>query len=134
MPKRKAKRAFRTITFKVFYDTDQDVMDWWEHIDEGDRSDTIRDLIREHLGIQPKARKAKVFDLPELLEVRRDTLWIKDAINDMPAYFEQLIKQVAGAAAHAPRASPQVVRQDKPALTEDAVQRRADRIRSNTSW
>jgi hypothetical protein len=83
MAKRKtSKRHYRMITFKVFEDTDSDILDWWEGIDEGERSDALRDLIRGYLGKQP--RRNKLLTIPELLEVRQDTLWIRDALNEMP--------------------------------------------------
>ena len=94
MPKRKtAKRQYRMITFKVFEDSDGDILDWWEAIEEGERSDTVRDLIRGYLGQQPRIRK--LLTIPELLEVRQDTLWIRDALNEMPGYLERLVQQVA---------------------------------------
>ena len=93
MAKRKtAKRQYRMITFKVFEDSDGDILDWWEAIDEGERSDAVRDLIRGYLGQQPRIRK--VLTIPELLEVRQDTLWIRDALNEMPGYLERLVQQV----------------------------------------
>jgi hypothetical protein len=140
MPKRKPKkRTYRTITFKVFYDTDEDILDWWEGIEVGERSDAIRDVIREQIGLQPQ-RKAKVIDLPELLEVRRDTLWIRDALNDMPAYLERVIQHVASntvvqpmtVGQHPPRASPQAAIQDEPALTDDDAERRTKRMKRAT--
>lgn len=139
MPKRKPKkRTYRTITFKVFYDTDEDILDWWEGIEAGERSDAIRDVIREQIGLQPH-RKAKGIDLPELLEVRRDTLWIRDALNDMPAYLERVIQHVAAntvvqpvtVGQHPPRASPPVQNKE-PALTDDDAQRRTQRMRKAT--
>lgn len=93
MAKRKtAKRQYRMITFKVFEDSDGDILDWWEAIDEGERSDAVRDLIRGYLGQQPRIRK--LLTIPELLEVRQDTLWIRDALNEMPGYLERLVQQV----------------------------------------
>ena len=75
MPKKKkSKRAFKLIAFKAYYDTDDDILNWWENIEEGERSDAMRELIREQLGIQRKPHKAAIIDLPELMEVRRDTL------------------------------------------------------------
>jgi hypothetical protein len=139
MPKRKPKkRTYRTITFKVFYDTDEDILDWWEGIEVGERSDAIRDVIREQIGLQPH-RKTKVIDLPELLEVRRDTLWIRDALNDMPAYLERVIQHVAAntviqpvmVGQHPPRASPPV-QHNEPALTDDDAERRTKRMRKAT--
>ncbi|NJO20154.1 MAG: hypothetical protein HC838_08970 [Spirulinaceae cyanobacterium RM2_2_10] len=72
---RTKKRNYRMINFKVYYDTDQDILDWWEGIEAGERSDAVRDLIREQLGsVRRRPSKAPIIDLPELLEVRRDTL------------------------------------------------------------
>lgn len=131
MPKKrkKSKRAFKLIAFKAYYDTDQDILDWWESIEEGERSDAIRDLIRERLGIVTRKPKMNGFDLPELIEVRRDTLWIKDTLNDMPAYLERLIQHVTH---HAPaRASPEPVRQ-APALNDTDAKRRTNRMKKAT--
>ncbi len=145
MPKKKSNRGFKLIAFKAYYDTDQDILDWWEGIEEGERSDSMRDLIREQLGVvRRKPSKAKlsetaIIDLPELLEVRRDTLWIRDALNDMPAYLERVIQHVAAntvvqpvaVGQHPPRASPHVQR-DEPALTDDDAERRTKRMRKAT--
>ncbi|MEQ8678071.1 MAG: hypothetical protein RLP44_23055 [Aggregatilineales bacterium] len=138
MPSRRTKkRNYRTITFKVYFDDDEDILDWWEDIEAGERSDTIRDVIREYIGVQPK-RKPKVIDLPELMEVRRDTLWIKDALNDMPAYLERVIQHVVTNAQPIavgqtlPRASPIETVNDDPALTDAESQRRTNRMRKAT--
>ena len=137
--KKKSKRAFKLIAFKAYYDTDEDILDWWENIEEGERSDAMRDLIREQLGIPRKSRKSAIIDLPELMEVRRDTLWIRDALNDMPAYLERVIQHVATNAQpiavgqNPSRASPQVVVKDDPALTDAESQRRTRRMK-NATW
>jgi hypothetical protein len=140
MPKKKkSKRAFKLIAFKAYYDSDQDILDWWEGIEEGERSDAMRDLIRDQLGVRRKPSKVPIIDLPELMEVRRDTLWIKDALNDMPAYLERVIQHVAANAQpiavgqNPPRASPQVVvKEDDPALTDVESQRRTRRMKRAT--
>ena len=79
---RTKKRNFKLINFKAYYDTDQDILDWWEGIEEGERSDEMRDLIREQLGVRRQPKRGEIIDLPDLMEVRRDTLWIKDALNE----------------------------------------------------
>ena len=139
MPKKKkSKRAFKLIAFKAYYDSDQDILDWWEGIEEGERSDAMRDLIRDQLGVRRKPSKVPIIDLPELMEVRRDTLWIKDALNDMPAYLERVIQHVANnvqpiaVGQNPPRASPQVVVQDDPALTDAESERRTRRMKRAT--
>lgn len=137
MPKRRPKkRNYKMIAFKVYFDTDEDIIDWWEGIEAGERSDAIRDLIREQLGQQPLRQTGKIIDLPELMEVRRDTLWIKDALNDMPAYLERVIQHVAANAqvsvGHPARASPEMVAKDEPALTDAETQRRTRRMKGAT--
>jgi hypothetical protein len=137
MARKKRKRGFKLIAFKAYYDSDSDILDWWEGIEEGERSDAIRDLIREQLGI-PRKSKATISELPELMEVRRDTLWIRDALNDMPAYLERVIQHVAAnvqpiaVGQNPPRASPQVVVKDDSALTDVESQRRTKRMRKAT--
>ncbi len=136
--RRPRKRNYKMINFKVYYDTDQDILDWWEGIEAGERSDAMRDLIREQLEGIPRRPKLPVIDLPELLEVRRDTLWIRDALNDMPAYLEQVIQHVAAhmqlttASEMLPRASPQAMEKDEPALTDADAERRTKRMRKAT--
>lgn len=139
MSKRKPKkRSYRTITFKVFYDTDPDILDWWEGIESGQRSDAMREVIREQLGIQGQTRRGEIIELPELVAVRQDTLWIKDALNDMPAYLERIIQHVAAnvqpvaVGQYQPRASPVEAQTDDPALTDAETQRRTRRMKRAT--
>lgn len=137
MAKRKtSKRRYRMITFKVFEDTDSDILDWWEGIDEGERSDALRDLIRGYLGKQP--RRSKLLTIPELLEVRQDTLWIRDALNEMPGYLERLVQHVAANGmsiqpeARAP-ANGIVLPATEPALSDNDSDRRARRMK-RSQW
>jgi hypothetical protein len=91
MSKRRArKRGYRMIAFKAYLDTDADILDWWDSIEAGERSDALRDLIRVHTGLHSRQRKP--FVLPEMTDIRRDILWIHDALNDMPDYLERLMQ------------------------------------------
>lgn len=134
--RRKQKRRYRMITFKAFEDSDADILNWWDGIEDGERSDALREVIRVYLGAQPRPRKA--LSIPELLEVRQDTLWIRDALNDMPAYLERVIQYVATNAQpvvvgqHPPRASPGAATSNDPALTDAEHQRRARRMKGAT--
>lgn len=131
-----SKRRYRMITFKVFEDTDSDILDWWEGIDEGERSDALRDLIRGYLGKQP--RRNKLLTIPELLEVRQDTLWIRDALNEMPGYLERLVQHVAAngmsiqSEARAP-ANGIVLQSTEHALSDNDSDRRARRMK-RSQW
>jgi hypothetical protein len=101
--RKKQKRQHKTLSFKAFEDTDQDILDWWEEIEEGQRSDAIRELIREHLtgrsGKQRLLRKSEpnpdTAPLAEIARVRDDTTWIREALHDMPSYLERVIQTVA---------------------------------------
>lgn len=136
--RRKPKRNYRMIAFKVYYDTDQDILDWWDSIEDGERSDEIRDVIRDYLDENP-IRRRKILEIPELLDVRRDTLWIKDTLNDMPAYLERIVQDVARnwqpkiISQTQARASPKGEQSNDPALTDSESQRRTRRMK-NATW
>ena len=135
-PKRR-RRQHKLIAFKAYYDNDADILDWWESIEAGERSAVIRDLVREHLGLPTTRRHGRGIELPELLEVHRDTRWIKDALNDMPAYLERIIQNVATNAqpmvsGQQARASPVAIDNPETALTDAESQRRTQRMKRAT--
>jgi hypothetical protein len=135
-PRRK-RRQHKLIAFKAYYDNDADILDWWESIEEGERSAVIRDLIREHLELPTARPHGRTINLPELLEVRQDTLWIRDALTDMPAYLERVIHNVAANAqpmvvGQQARASPMAVDGQETALTDGQAQRRTQRMKRAT--
>jgi hypothetical protein len=116
------KRQYRTITFKVFYDTDEDILDWWEGIENGDRSETLRDLIRDrvtgrHHSNQKSVPEPEVVPLMELARVRDDTTWIREALHDIPAYLEQVIQTVAAMQPVMATAGGVISLQPEPALS-----------------
>jgi hypothetical protein len=137
MPKKNKKRSCRTITFKVYLDDDADILDWWDGIEAGERSDAIRDMIREFLGLPVRHRKR--IQIPGLHDMHRDILWIHNALNDMPDYLQNLMQQLASSRpviVEQSRASPDEV-QDKsseePPLDNDEQKRRVGRMR-NSTW
>ena len=130
--RRKQKRRHRLIAFKAFEDTDRDILDWWEGIEEGQRSETIREVIREHLtgrsGGQRLSRKSDLMmditSLEELARVRDDTTWIREALHDIPAYVEQVIQTVAAMQPVMATAGGVISLQPGPALsTQDKAER-----------
>jgi hypothetical protein len=128
---RKRRREYRFIGFKVYADSDADILAWWEAIDEGQRSDTIRDLIRERLGLE--VRRKRQPDLRELLQMRDDTAWIRSALNDMPVWLEGVLHQLA---AMQPVVSGVVPSNVQPpvssGLTSNDGERRARRMKGAT--
>ncbi len=128
------KRAYRLIAFKAFEDTDQDLLDWWEAIEEGQRSESIRELIRDHLdsrnGHHRSDRKSvsepEIVPLMELARVRDDTAWIREALHDIPAYLEQVIQTVAAMQSETATAGTGVFQTGPSLSTQDKSQREAN--------
>lgn len=46
--KRYKRRLSRMIGFKAFVDTDQDIIAWWDSLPPGQRSETLRTIIRDY--------------------------------------------------------------------------------------
>lgn len=138
MPRRRnRKRNYKMINFKVYFDTDADILDWWESIEAGERSDALRDAIRDFIGLRKKPRPRKIIELPELHEVRRDTVWIRDVLNDMPAYFEDLLAHTLGnlntiTLTDVAQANSVMADTHDPALNQDETQRRTKRLKKAT--
>lgn len=136
MGKRKPKRAYRMIGFKAYFGIDQDIIDWWETMDEGSRSDAIRDLIHDALAMKPRyvpAPVSPVSTLPDLDDLRQDTRWIRDALHDMPAYLEQLFAQMVVVQPTKVLPDARAPTPDAPALDDAESQRRARKLK-RVSW
>lgn len=127
---KKNKRAYKLIGFKAFLDTDADLIAWWESIEEGDRSDVIRDVIREFIGLQPRTRGRRI-DIPELLQVREDAAWIRSALNEMPVFVERMMHE---AVSRQPLMSAEpLIQETKPKLERTEKQRRTNRL-DKATW
>lgn len=139
MPRIKERRKYKLIAFKAYYDEDEDILEWWEGIPDGERSEVIRDVVRQYLDLPTKRRKKLI--IPELSDVRRDTVWIRDALNELPEYMDRLIKGVAEAVGNRPivvqsgaRASPQDNQDNEnDDLTQDETENRSKRMK-NATW
>jgi hypothetical protein len=125
--RRAAKRTSKVIGFKAFHDTDGDLLGWWDGIEEGDRSDTIRDILREYLFGKRKTASPVP---PDLSRIGEDTAWIRLALNDLPGYVEQVIQQVA---AMQVTVTANSVTTAASGLTEQEAERRERRMQK-TQW
>jgi len=95
--KRPPKREHKLIAFKAFFDTDRDILEWWEGMQDGERSEVIRDLLRGYvkgLSLYEVRRPKVAVDGSVVLQVLDDTAWIRGALNDMPAYLEGLLRRI----------------------------------------
>ncbi len=131
MARRKPKRPYRLIGFKAYFDGDQAIIDWWESLDEGSRSNAIRDMLHTALGLNPPPRKPTVLDLAEL---RQDTARIRQTLEAMPTVLERMVVQAAArqpvvaTAGTAPAPA-----HDMPILNDAETQRRARKL-ARVSW
>ncbi len=97
--KRPPKREHKLIAFKAFFDTDRDILEWWEGMQDGERSEVIRELLRGYVRGLPlyeaTRRPAVAVDGSVVLQLRDDTAWIRGALNEMPAYLEGLLGRIS---------------------------------------
>lgn len=97
--KRPPKREHKLIAFKAFFDTDRDILEWWEGMQDGERSAVMRDLLRVYLQGLPLVEAARRQTVPvdgsAVLQVLNDTAWIRGALNEMPAYLEGLLRRIS---------------------------------------
>lgn len=131
--RKKQKRRHRLIAFKVFEDTDPDILDWWDSIENGERSNVIRDVLREYLGLPAHHRKHLI--MPEISNMHRDILWIHDALNDMPDFLERVMQQLAEIRPNTPPTSrplPDDLSPSESTLTNAESQRRAKHLKKAT--
>jgi len=127
------RRQSKTIGFKAFHDADQDILDWWEGMPEGERSRVLRNLIRAAIAgheVSSQSNGHRAND-PQLAKVCEDTAWIRHALSDLPAYLELLMSQLA-----VTRLVPQAVltdepQDDAPRLEQNAIERRKTKMRQN---
>ncbi len=140
-------RTSKVIGFKAFHDCDNDILGWWESMPNGERSHILRTLIRAYLSGQVVTVPVKEDPLAfansvQLAQLRTDTLWIRDAMREIPDYLERL---VAKSEQSRPSALYQQVQMGEasaistnnnlsiPALTPSETERRAARIKQ-TQW
>lgn len=125
--KRPPKREHKLIAFKAFFDTDRDILEWWEGMPDGERSAVMRDLLRVYLQGLPLVEAARRQTVPvdgsTVLQVLNDTAWIRGALNDMPAYLEGLLGRVSLKPVPIDEALPKSVPSDDN-LSNDALARR----------
>ncbi|MDX2159884.1 MAG: hypothetical protein SF162_01030 [bacterium] len=125
--KRLPKRGHKLIAFKAFFDTDRDILEWWDAMQDGERSEVMRDILRVYLKglplIEAARRKAIPVDGTVVLQVRDDTAWIREALTDMPAYLEALLGRMTVVTAPV-SAAQNMTEQSDSSLTDDALVRR----------
>ncbi len=131
MGRKRNRRQHKVIGLKVYADCDADIINLWESIAVGERSDILRDLIRMAIG--GRALKHQAPDmLPGLNDIKQDTDWIKDALNELPAYLERLLHNVQTVGDVQPQQRSQA--SAPPSLKEDDIARREARMKKTLEW
>ncbi len=92
---RSPKRISKVIGFRAFFDADRDLLEWWEGLPVGDRSNVLRELIRTGLQSGAGQFNPATIHYSDFSQLCVDTAWIRDALGDLPGYVERVIQQIA---------------------------------------
>lgn len=89
----------KLIGFKAYKDRDDDILEWWLSIPNGERSQVLRTLIRAFLNGEfittPEGEAPTEYTRTlQLSQLQAETRWIRTALMDMPDYLEGLFSQV----------------------------------------
>lgn len=133
--KASVRKTNKIIGFKAFFERDDDILDWWEAIPNGERSHVLRSLIRAYLIgeviVTPYGEEAIAFSSSvQLARVQSDTTRIWEALHEIPTIIEQTISQKLRVVA----AAPSVVEPlPSGTATEDEAEKRIARMQKK-SW
>ena len=115
----------RYIGFRALPDRDDDLLDWWDAIPNGERSHILRNLIRAYLNgeitITPEGETPTEFsrDL-QLAQIQAEVAWLRQAMMDLPDYLDHLFGKLKVIQM---RSEPANTRPDKQISEEQAEQR-----------
>lgn len=130
-----AHKTDKLIGFRAFYERDDDILEWWENIPNGERSHVLRTLIRAYLTgeviVTPLGENPAGFSTSvQLSRVQADTTWIRDAILEIPDYIEQVITKKVRVVQAAP---VETDTQPTATATEDDAEKRIQHMQKR-SW
>jgi hypothetical protein len=125
-------RRKTSIGFKANVEGDQDIIAWWEALPTGDRSRTLRDLIRAAIT-NGNANHNGNGHAPEMVQVAADTAWLRSALMELPNYLEGLFSRMPVTQAEAQVVSTQGQSEEQPKLDQVAVDRRRANMK-RSSW
>lgn len=132
---RRSKQPSRSkvIAFKASRHEDSDILNWWERLPEGERSEALRGVIRAYLSSGSVASLEKQEAVPTQ-QIAEDTAWIRAALMELPGYLDRLVERTATARpVVAVSESAFAPEPETPRLEEEAIQRRRDKI-GKTRW
>ena len=128
---RSPKRMSKVIGFRAFFDTDRDLLEWWEGLPAGDRSNVLRELIRTGLQNGVGRFNPATIRYSDFSQLCADTAWIRDALVDLPRYVEQVIQQIASFQPVSMVLGNNGESRASPRLDESNAQRRENRMRQS---
>jgi len=99
--RRTVRRKYRLIAAKLFYATDGDLIQWWERAPDGDKSDVLRESIRDYLArLKAAPKPATDHDVIRqadrvLAYAEQVTQWAASALAEQQAVNAGLTEQLA---------------------------------------
>ena len=128
---RSPKRMSKVIGFRAFFDADRDLLEWWEGLPAGDRSNVLRELIRTGLQNGVGHFNPTNIRYSDFSQLCVDTAWIRDALVDLPRYVEQVVQQLASFQPVPMALGNNGDSRASPQLDESNAQRRENRMRQS---
>jgi len=128
----RSQQRLTSIGFKATENDDADLIAWWEGLPSGERSNTLRDLIRAAMRNPNHIPKPDVPAQP-LDRLCEDTAWIRSALMDLPNYLEGLMGRmsVVQPALTGPISETPVP--ETPQMTQEAIDRRLAKMQQS-AW
>jgi hypothetical protein len=123
----------RYIGFRVLSDRDDDILDWWDSIPNGERSHILRTLIRAYLCgeivLTPEGEKPTEFSRNlQLAQLQAEALWIKNSLQDLPEYLENLIGGLKVVQGQSSPVAPTAGEANGSPIAQDDAEQRAAQI------
>ena len=124
-----SQATIKHIGFRVLPERDDDIMSWWDAIPNGERSHILRSLIRAYLSgevvlTEEGERPTEFSRNLQLAQLQAEATFIKNSLQDLPEYLENLIGGLKIVQAQAQAQKPTAKEaEDSPIPQEGADQR-----------
>jgi len=113
-----------TLTVKLTVGKDDDLIDWMSSLPKGQRQALVKQVLRD--AVQQHSE-----DENRLAQIKQDTVWLRAALSDLPAWMEGLLSRIA--VVQTPEPPPEIKPARTGQLSMEGVSRREKRI-AKVAW
>lgn len=112
--KRRRGRPSKIIGCKAFLDTDRDILEWWESIEESQRSHRLRGVVRMHL-------RGEAAQEQPLEVIRQEVVVLRQEVQALTALIQVGVTLTPGP-------SPEARGEENQGLSQDEVEKRREKL------